>query len=228
MLDIKYGVINLTTGNPILEIKYERITYIPEKKVFLVTMNNKVGIIDDNGKEVIRAEYDELVPIDKEEELYLVKNNGFYGVINGQGKTIIHLEYSQIGIDITNFEKNKLKTGYVLLNKLIPVKQSDKWGFFDKKGNKVTEIIFNGIGCNIEDDKVEEYGLVVIQNQKHNIIVVQRDNSYNLINLEGKELLQSPITKAYMKIVSGNPVYYMNIEDKTYNIIDELDKKDNK
>ena len=109
--DIKYGVINLTTGNPILEIKYERITYIPEKKVFLVTMNNKVGIIDDNGKEVIRAEYDELVPIDKEEELYLVKNNGFYGVINGQGKTIIHLEYSQIGIDITNFEKNKLKTG---------------------------------------------------------------------------------------------------------------------
>lgn len=226
--NVKYGVISVSTGESILETKYEKITYIPEKKLFLVNMNNKVGIFDSEGQEIIKAEYDELIPIDKEDDLYLVKSNGLYGVINGKGKTIIYLEYSQIGIDTRNFENNMLKTGYVLFNKLIPVRQTDKWGFFDKKGSKVTEMIYDDIGCYTDKASTAEYGLAVIQNQKYNLVVVKRENNYNLLDLDGKELLQNVITKAYMKLISGNPVYYMEIEDKTYNIIDELEKKDQK
>ncbi len=66
----------------------------------------------------------------------------------------------------------------------------------------------------------------MIQTQKHNIVVVKREDKYNLIDINGKELLQNDITKAYLKMESGNPVYRMVIEDKDFNIIEELEKLD--
>lgn len=73
--------------------------------------------------------------MDNQNELYLVKQNNLYGVIDTKGKTIISPEYKQIGIDISKFTQNGIENQYVLLNKIIPVKNNqDLWGIFDIKG----------------------------------------------------------------------------------------------
>ncbi len=216
----KYGVIKYGTGETILETKYDKIVYTPSKQSFFIYMNGNVGIIDNKGEVKVKAVYEDLALIDKQEELYLAKRGGLYGIVNGKDEIIVHLEYSQIGINQNEFKNNGLKTGYILLNTLIPVKQSNKWGFFDKKGNKVTELIYDNVGC-ASINGTAEYGLVVIPN--YNYIVVRRENGFTFIDLNGKEIVPNAITSAYIKISSGEPLYYMIIKEKEYNIVEVLD-----
>ena len=218
----RFGVIDYKTGKEILEKKYEAITYVPAKSLFTVKINNKVGIIDENGQEKIGAQYDSLMLIDKDKELYLVQNNGLYGVIDGTGKTIIYLEFTQIGIETDKFKDNDIKSGYILLDKLIPVKQGNRWGFFDKEGNRITDLIYDNIGCTSGREGTS-YNLLVIP--KYNYIVVQRDQKYTFIDLNGNEILLNVLSSAYMRIISGEKVYYMVRDDIEYNIIQALEQR---
>ena len=96
-----YGVVDVESGNPILEFKYEDIKYLPATSDFLVKSNNKYGVIGKDTSIKVRTVYDEIKIMDNQNELYLVKQNNLYGVIDTKGKTIISPEYKQIGIDIS-------------------------------------------------------------------------------------------------------------------------------
>ena len=39
----------------------------------------------------------------------------------------------------------------MLFNNVIPVKQNGKWGMYDKKGNLILPIVYDGIGCVASD-----------------------------------------------------------------------------
>ena len=98
--DGQYGVVNYSTGQKMLDSKYDKITYIPHKKAFLIMKNNKVGIISSDGTTKISPEYDELTLIDNENERYLAKKDGLYGVVNINGNVIIYIEYIYFRGDI--------------------------------------------------------------------------------------------------------------------------------
>ena len=219
----KYGVIDYSTGETILELRYDNIKYIPTKSEFFVKLNNKVGTTDKYGQEKIKANYDNLVLIDKEKDLYLAQNNNLYGVVDGIGKTIIYLEYNQIGIDVSQYTQNQVKSGYVLLNKLIPVKQGNKWAIYNTEGTKLTDFIYDKIGSITSNNSATTYNLLTIPESY--TIVVGRDKGYNFIGLDGAEIFKNVLfTDAYIRVSSGLTQYFMVWNEKEYNIIDMIAK----
>lgn len=208
-----YGVVDVESGNPILEFKYEDIKYLPATSDFLVKNNNKYGVIGKDTSIKVRTVYDEIKIMDNQNELYLVKQNNLYGVIDTKGKTIISPEYKQIGIDISKFTQNGIENQYVLLNKIIPVKNNqDLWGIFDIKGQLVKDFIFTGIGCSSSNlSKIaNSYPAVVIPS--YQVIIVEKDKHYNIITTSGEELIPTYVLETiYLKTntETGENTFYM-------------------
>ena len=208
-----YGVVDVESGNPILEFKYEDIKYLPATSDFLIKSNNKYGVIGKDTSIKVRTVYDEIKIMDNQNELYLVKQNNLYGVIDTKGKTIISPEYKQIGIDISKFTQNGIENQYVLLNKIIPVKNNqDLWGIFDIKGQLVKDFIFTGIGCSSSNlSKIaNSYPAVVIPS--YQVIIVEKDKHYNIITTSGEELIPTYVLETiYLKTITetGENTFYM-------------------
>ena len=208
-----YGVVDVESGNPILEFKYEDIKYLPATSDFLVKSNNKYGVIGKDTSIKVRTVYDEIKIMDNQNGLYLVKQNNLYGVIDTKGKTIISPEYEQIGIDISKFTQNGIENQYVLLNKIIPVKNNqDLWGIFDIKGQLVKDFIFTGIGCSSSNlSKIaNSYPAVVIPS--YQVIIVEKDKHYNIITTSGEELIPTYVLETiYLKTntETGENTFYM-------------------
>ena len=226
-----YGVLDLNnTKNEILETKYDNITYIPQKEMFMIESNGKVGIYSIDGEEEISPVYDSLVLIDDENNLYVAEQNDLYGIIDIEENTIIYIEYDEIGIDVDSFSQDNLTTGYVLLDTLIPVKKDNKWGFFDKEGNQITDFIYDEIGCQTSNSSSSTYNVLIIEDDEGEEIafVVKRENDdgeekYTFLNDEGEELLKCIIDDVYYKISSGTGIYYMTYDDETFEVLDYID-----
>lgn len=189
--DKKYGVIKASTGQSILENKYEEIKYLPATSDFLVKSNEKYGIMGSDASVKARITYDEIKIMDNQNGLYLVKQNNLYGVIDINGKVIIEPAYKQIGIDIEKYKQNGIENQYVLLDEIIPLKNTeDLWGIFNIKGEKIKDFEFTAIGCNSVKE-ANSFPAIVIPSYK--IIIVKKDENYNLITLSGEELIPSYI-----------------------------------
>lgn len=208
----QFGVIEATTGNAVLESKYEEIKYLPATTEFLVKSNGKYGVAAKDASIVIKTVYDEIKTIDNQNGLYLVKQNNSYGVIDTSGNIIIEPEYKEIGVsNIDKYTQNGVENKYVLLEGIIPVKnKEDLWGFFDIKGQKITEFKYTGVGCQTTPTSNNTYPALVIPSYK--IIIVQVDKNYNLINFEGQEMITGNILGSiYLKYdgTTGQNKFFM-------------------
>lgn len=183
----QFGVINASTGKAVLEAKYEDIKYLPAKKFFLVKTNGKYGVVDKEAKPQVKTMYDEIKTMDNQKGLYLVRQNDSYGVINEKGQVVIAPEYRQIGVNIDRYTQNGVDNKYILLDEIIPIKNDkDLWGFFNVKGEKITDFKYSGVGC--ESTPISNsYPALVIPSNK--IIVVKNDKFYNLMTINGEELI---------------------------------------
>lgn len=195
----QYGVINVSTGKTVLETKYQEIRYLPVTTDFIVKTNGKYGIVTKEAKEKVRTIYDDITIMDNQKGLYLVKQNNTYGVINTNGETVIEPEYKQIGINnVSRYTQNGVENSYVLLNEIIPIMNNQNlWAFFNTKGEKITEFKYTGIGCT-SSNVSNSYPTLIIPSYK--IIVVQIDKYYDLVTLDGKELIpENVLTSVYLK-----------------------------
>lgn len=219
----KYGVINATSGESILETKYEQISYLPATTDFIVKSNNKYGIVSKNAEIKIKTVYDEIKTIDYQKGLYLVKQNNAYGIVTLTGTVVIAPEYKQIGIDSQKYSQNGVDNKYILLDEIIPVQNTEGlWGLFNTKGNKIVDFKYTSIGCQSTPIS-NSYPTVVIPS--HKIIVVQKDQKYNLVTLQGEELIEGYILDSvYIKInaeteenefymTANNNTKVMNVEE---------------
>ncbi len=125
--------------------------------------NNKWGFINEDGKEQVKPEYDEVSLFS--EGLAAVEKNGKYGFINKSGKTIIPFVYD----DAESFKNNAVivsrneKSGLINRNgeELIPIQyddlselnegiyaaiDSDKTAYLTRTGKKLTEFMFDFTG----------------------------------------------------------------------------------
>lgn len=216
--DKQYGVINASTGQSILEIKYEDIKYLPATSDFLVKSNGKYGIMGNDASIKVRIAYDDIKIMDNQNGLYLVKQNNLYGVVDITGKTIIEPAYKQIGVNIEKYKQNGIENQYVLLDEIIPIKNSeDLWGLFNIKGEKLTEFEFTGIGCSLTQESNSYPALLI---PSYNILIVEKDKHYNLITTSGEQLIPSGILDSvYMKsnTETGENSFFM-----TYNNNDKV------
>ena len=217
----KYGVIDIT-GNAILETKYDNITYIPNVGDFFVESGKKVGIISKNSKTKVQIDYDSIELMDSDLELYVAKKDNKYGVIDFKGNEKIFIENDEIGMNISNFEKNNIKNKYILAGNLIPARRDKLWGLYDKNGNLVVEFQYDSFGYVASSNK-NAYNLLVIPD--YNVIVACKDKKYTLLSSTGQELFASPVADdIYMTISENVKHYYISVNDRTMDATVYLDK----
>jgi hypothetical protein len=206
----QYGVIN-TEGTAILEAKYNNITYLPTTGDFLVEDNKKVGIMSAKRETKVQIIYDSIELMDSDSGLYVVKRENRYGVIDVRGNTKIYIENDEIGMDISKFAQNNIKSKYILAGNLIPVRKDELWALYDKNGNQLTEYKYDRFGY-IASNNREALNLLVIPN--YNVLVALKDEKYTLINSSGAEIIATVADDIYMTIAGGEKHYYITVNDQ--------------
>lgn len=235
-----YNVMTLDASKEIISDRYKKITFIESSKDFLVTNGiDKVGIINQNGQNKIDQIYDSIKIINNNPKLYMVENDKKYGVIDENGNTIIHNEYDAIGLETKNKNENEnekenekntfpdIKNQYLLLDSIIPVQKDKKFGLFDIKGNKVLDVKYDGIGCELTT--VELNGTTksvspLVEIEECSGIVVKNDKTYDLFLTKTKEMISLKVSSMYFIKEGGNSVYYMIFKGQEMNLIENLTK----
>ena len=212
----KFGVIDIEKRQFILEPKYDEIKYLSATADFLVKSNGKYGVVAKDNTTKINTVYDEIKTMDSKVGLYLVKKDNAFGVLNTDGEVIIPLNFKQIGVEIGDYTQNGVENQYILLNELIPVKNDDNlWALFNTKGEQKTEFKYTQIGCKLKP-VTNSYPTLTIPSYK--IIVVQNDKYYNLLNINGEEMISGNILNSvYLKYDTSakQNKYYMAFSNNT-------------
>lgn len=216
-----YAVIDLK-GNAIIEAKYDNIEYLENTGDFLVTSNNKVGIISSKRETKVQLLYDSLELVDSDSGLFIAKKDDKYGIIDSKGNIKVYIEYDEIGIDNTKFEKNNIKNKYLLDNGMIPAKKDKYWGAFDKNGKTVLNFEYDSFGYTATSNR-EAINLLIIPD--YNLMVVCQNKKYALVSSTGDMVIRPVLDDAYMTISSGKKYYYMNVGDRKIDIIEFLDEQ---
>lgn len=232
---IRYGISDLN-DQEIVGMKYTDIDFIEGTQEFIVTTEEKkVGIITSTGKTKVTPQYDALKQIDKDLNLYLVTTNGKSGVIEKNGKILIYLEYEQIGIDTTQFPTNDIKNKYILFDNAIPVKQNEKWGLFDVRGNLILPIEYDSLGCISKTSNDKTLNNILIIPEIEGIVVCKqievdkrKQYVYGIVNSRGRELVDTLLDTVYSITISGQEEYTMTNNGNSYDVIEFINKYVNK
>lgn len=132
-----WGLID-KTGKIIIAPKYINIFPFKNNYAIVLTNNNKYGVINKVGKEIIPATYS-IVSFDGFcNGLISVKKDFAYGFLDSTGKVIIPFEYSYA----LSFSEG-----------LAAVQKVDKWGFIDNKGKMVIAPIFDWVEASFKSGK---------------------------------------------------------------------------
>lgn len=159
------------------------ISSIPyEKSVLKFAENGKYGLIDFQGKVIVKAKYDEINSFDFNEGLLLVKEKDKYGIININGAVVVKPKYDKIESD-GYYEEG---AGYKKSGFIVGTKSGDtyKYGYigFDRK--KVLDMKYEQIARIPNTSKNDDIYLLAIQNGK----VGFYKNKNNIINHEYEDM----------------------------------------
>ena len=134
-----------------------------EKNVLRVQKDGKYGLIDLDGKEVLKAEYKNIQTLKGLENSIVVEKDGKYGLVNSTGASIINPEYTKIKKVDDNYTH-----GY------ITVDEHNKYGLVSSAGSKLWEN---------EYEKIDAiYG--------KNYFVIEEDKNQKVINSNGEKVLE--------------------------------------
>lgn len=135
--------------------KYTKLDFDSRIGKFIVTdKNNKNGIVDSFGKELIAPQYDDISPVNTACDFYYVKQECNIGVIDSNGKEIIPIEFCEI----------KYVTDQPSLGPYFRVHKNGKIGLYNIEGVQIIPPKFSEIS--IHDPKY--YGNIVPWIETHN------------------------------------------------------------
>lgn len=181
-----------------------------EKTVLKYKEDGKYGLINLDGKKLLKAQYDEIESLSYKEGELLAKKEEKYGVININGKIVVNTEYDNISVDAYHTTGIGYKfAGYIVSNK---TEQGYRYGYIDYKGKKMLPTEYNEISriTNIKDKeqiylivaKNGQYGLInnekeLIKNEyqsisydeKNKLLTIEKSKKYGIATLEGKIIL---------------------------------------
>ena len=204
--------------------KYKKITFLETTKEFVVTNSqDKMGIVDSEGKNKIEQLYDSIKVINSDPKLYLVQSEQKYGVLDEKGQTVVYPEYDSIGADTTVFKN--LQNQYVLLDSVIPVCKEKKYGLFDVKGNKLLDVKYDGIGYEKTSADISGTTKTVnptVEIEDCNGIVIKEGETYNIYIIGNEDITKLRVESIYYLSNNGEKTYYMVYNGKEINLIDRL------
>ena len=160
------------------------ISPIPyEKSVLKYVDDNKYGLIDFNGKVIVKPNYDEINSFDYNEGLLLVKKDGKYGIININGVTVINTEYDKIDSDgyYEDNETKSKKSGFIVGKNQ---DNSTKYGYINRNAEKLLDIKYDQIDRIENPEKNGDIYLVAFENGKAGFY----RNNDNVINHDYEDI----------------------------------------
>lgn len=219
--DGEYGV-NSLDNNSVIGKKYKSITFMEQAQEFMVqTEDDLWGIITNEGATKIQPEYTSIKQIDKDRGLYLVSQNSSvgtnkvrYGIVNKNDRVVIHIEYEKIGIDKNSFSADNIDNPYILYEKCIPVKRSNKWGLLDINGNVILPIEYEDLGC-LSNSSTSSQASSLLLVPEYEAVVVKKGSQYGLFNSSGEELIPVPanVLDMYGVLENGTRIAYLTYKD---------------
>lgn len=163
----------------ILPHNFEEIEYNKQNKLFLVQKNGKQGVFTQEGKEILKAEYDYIMIAG---ENINAEKNGITYYFNKEGK-----EQTQQNITILSTENS---------NYFISVNEQDQFGIIDQNHNPVLENKYSYIEHAFGNYFiVAENETLSVMNAKTKEILISNDNIVQKV--EGKNILQVIISDPY-------------------------------
>ena len=203
ILAFKNGQAGVYKSNKqIIKHSYEEIEYSQINKLFIVQKNNKQGVINIEGSQVLDTIYDYImisestINAQKEDEIYYFDINGNKKE-NQNKKTIMRTENSKY---------------------YIAIDQNDKFTITNKEGNNILENDFSYI-----EYAFDNY-FIVNKNNKTSLINVETKeeiiSDYNVIQkIENKNVIQAVITKPYtIEIYNKNMEKVASMQDANLKI----------
>ena len=178
-------VLDIETYNK-LQKKYDSIKNF-QKGTAIVVTNNKYGLINVNGKEVLSCIYDSISSFLR--HYRIIKKDNLYGVVNIEGEIIKRCVF-------TDF---KTKEKY-LIDKAcdyLALKLKDKWGFIDRKGDEVTQFKYETILYYDDSIFTAKYnGFTGVSDYKNNTLIPFKYD-------EVQRYMNNPATKVRLNEMYG-------------------------
>ena len=102
-------------GKIIAQAIYSQLYYYPSNKIYRVYLNNKQGILNDSGIQIVAPQYN-FISENVEQDLLRVVKDDLVGFINLKGKVIIPVKYMDVqiaGQGLIAFALHPQKWGYI-------------------------------------------------------------------------------------------------------------------
>lgn len=161
--------------------KYEYRQETINRNYFLM-YENKYGVIDKEGKQIVKPQYDMIQIPNPEKPIFICMKNynaetGEYNteVLNENGEEILSNFYRVEAIYISEPIDDIFYQTEVL-----KYKENGKYGLINFEGKKITKAIY-------EDIQSLEY--------KQGMLLVKKDDKYGIINLKGQKIIDSKYDK---------------------------------
>jgi hypothetical protein len=178
------------SGKEIAALKYKTIrSFGKNEKSFIVSANNKMGILDSNFRVKISVKYQSLMTIFPGK--IAAREQGKFNFIDQEGKIVSDFKFDAIG----PFQYEGMNP---YENGLAQVEINGKKGLINSRGKVVIPVIYA---------KIEEF--------HYGFAVVKRDGKFGFVNFKGKEVIPAIYAKA--NAYDGNSAE-VNINGKTFNI----------
>ncbi len=194
-----------------------------EESILKTKKDGKFGLIDLNGKEILKNEYDEIKVLDGISNSILVKKDGKVGLVNGTGSVIAETKYNEI----KNLGET-YKEGY------ITVDENNKYGLISATKKQILENKYE----NISQVYLQDYYLVTENGEKKLInssgetilkdgfddikskttrgFIFVKNNSYGEISLDNQVLINAK----YQELKEVEEQIYIAKQGDKYGIID--------
>lgn len=183
-----YGMIAPGSEQPTISLKYDSIELLDaEKKLYIVGVDNKYGVVNSKGETIVPTEYDQIGFSDisaykgqgiTNRHLILddripVKKNNLYGLFNTDGFNIARTNYTSIGCE-------------------------NPASLIDNTSAMPTLVVplSNEVNC-------------IVYSRKNNM----GSNSYGMMTTDGKIVLEAYYTAIYYMSINGKTTYYFNKVD---------------
>lgn len=185
----KVGLIKEKTNEVVVDVKYDNLYFLPNNLI-LTQLNNKFGLLDENGKEILKPIYDG--SRDLNSNLILLNNNRKLSIFNIETKEEIILNADEI-----------LKID----NKYILAKKQGNYGIIDFEGKEVIPFEYKYLqlfieGFTIAVNKEDKLGYINEKNEftlkegyqyifefSGNYAIAIKNEKYGMIDKTGKEVI---------------------------------------
>ena len=214
----------IKNGKNVIEHNFQNIEYDIGRELVIAEKNSKYGLYDLNGKEILNAQYDEILI----KGIYILASKGeeeFY--YDMQGNKIDNMEYLSVNetsnqnyyITIDNnglcgiIDKNnniKVKNEYSYLEYLfeeyfIASKENNKFGIIDDKGNVVVDFKYDVIS------KIGETNIVQAKTVEENVLDLYNKEMKKVYSKKDSDIF---IYENYVQVLSSEETKYFNTEGK--------------